>query len=91
MVASLTRSSFIDQSRLRTIDQVTMILTEDELFESWKQDITTMSSRIIEMRDALFELLNDKLKTPAPSGRKDWSHIKEQIVRPFLPLLAWTR
>lgn len=57
-----------------------MILTEDELFESWKQDITTMSSRIIKMRDALFELLNDKLKTPAPSGRKDWSHIKEQIV-----------
>ena len=58
-----------------------MILTDPELFDSWKRDITTMSGRIIEMRDALFELLNDKLKTPAPAGRKDWSHIKEQIVR----------
>lgn len=60
-----------------------MILTDPELFASWKNDITTMSGRIIEMRDALFELLNDKLKTPAPAGRKDWSHIKEQIVSFF--------
>jgi aspartate aminotransferase len=57
-----------------------MILTDDELFASWKKDITTMSSRIIEMRDALFDLLNNKLKTPPPPGRKDWSHITEQIV-----------
>jgi aspartate aminotransferase len=57
-----------------------MILTNPELFDSWKNDITTMSGRIIEMRDALFDLLNDKLKTPPPPGRKDWGHIKEQIV-----------
>lgn len=57
-----------------------MILTDPELFDSWKKDITTMSGRIIEMRDALFDLLNDKFKTPAPPGRKDWGHIKEQIV-----------
>ena len=58
---------------------VSMILTNPELFDSWKNDITTMSGRIIEMRDALFDLLNDKFKTPPPPGRKDWGHIKEQI------------
>lgn len=57
-----------------------MILTNPELFDSWKNDITTMSGRIIEMMDALFDLLNHKLKTPPPPGRKDWGHIKEQIV-----------
>lgn len=40
-----------------------------------------MSSRIIEMRDRLYKLLNDELKTPAPAGRSDWGHITSQIVR----------
>ena len=38
-----------------------------------------MSSRIIEMRDRLFNKLQE-LKTPAPAGRSDWGHIKSQIV-----------
>jgi len=58
---------------------VTMILTQPELFADWKKDITTMSSRIIEMRDILFDLLNNKYKTPAPAERKDWGHVKSQI------------
>jgi aspartate/tyrosine/aromatic aminotransferase len=57
-----------------------MILTQPELFADWKKDITTMSSRIIEMRDILFDLLNNKYKTPAPAERKDWGHVKSQIV-----------
>jgi aspartate/tyrosine/aromatic aminotransferase len=63
----------------RTI-QVTMILTNPELFEDWKRDIKTMSGRIIEMRQVLFDLLDKKYKTPPPGERKDWSHIKSQIV-----------
>jgi aspartate/tyrosine/aromatic aminotransferase len=54
-------------------------LTKPELFKEWKQDIVTMSSRIIEMRDRLFNKL-EELKTPAPAGRSDWGHIKSQIV-----------
>lgn len=57
-----------------------MILNEPEMFAQWKKDIVTMSSRIIEMRDILYDLLQNKLKTPAPAGRKDWGHITSQIV-----------
>ena len=63
-----------------TLSQVSLILTKPELFAEWKRDITTMSSRIIEMRDRLFNKLQE-LKTPAPAGRSDWGHIKSQIVR----------
>ncbi len=59
---------------------VTMILTKPELFEDWKRDVKTMSGRILEMREILFDLLNNKLKTPAPAERKDWGHVKSQIV-----------
>lgn len=38
-----------------------------------------MSSRIIEMREQLYNKLQE-LKTPAPAGRSDWGHIKSQIV-----------
>ncbi len=57
-----------------------MILTDPELFNQWQDDVITMSHRIIKMRDVLYEWLNDKLKTPAPAERKDWGHIKSQIV-----------
>lgn len=59
---------------------VTMILTKPELFEDWKRDVKTMSGRILEMREILFDLLNNKLKTPPPAERKDWGHVKSQIV-----------
>lgn len=58
---------------------VTMILTEPSLFSAWNDDIKTMSYRIIEMRKELYKLLQEDLKTPAPAGRQDWGHIKEQI------------
>lgn len=58
---------------------VAMILTEPELFAAWKKDVQTMSGRIIRMRELLFDALETKYKTPAPAGRKDWNHIKEQI------------
>ncbi|KAJ9099812.1 hypothetical protein QFC21_003811 [Naganishia friedmannii] len=57
---------------------VSLILTDPELFSEWKRDIKTMSSRIIEMRDQLYNKLQE-LKTPAPAGRSDWGHIKSQI------------
>lgn len=59
-----------------------MILTEPSLFSAWNDDIKTMSYRIIEMRKELYKLLQEDLKTPAPAGRGDWGHIKEQIVGP---------
>ena len=52
---------------------VALILTTPDLYTSWEQDLTTMSSRIKDMRKALFDALV-KLDTPG-----DWSHIVEQI------------
>ena len=53
---------------------VSLILNNDDLFEEWKRDIKTMAGRIIEMRDELFRLLTEELKTPG-----SWKHITEQI------------
>lgn len=48
-------------------------LTDPQLFEEWKGCIRTMSSRIIEMRQALRERL-EKLETPG-----SWDHVTRQI------------
>lgn len=53
-------------------------MNDDKLFEEWKHDIKTMADRIIQMRKALFELLTNKYKTPAP-GPDGWNHIVNQI------------
>jgi len=49
------------------------VLNDPQLFEEWKEDLCTMSGRIIEMRKALKELL-DKKGTPGT-----WDHITSQI------------
>ena len=45
-----------------------------KLFEEWKQNIETMASRIITMRQELRKLLEEDLKTPG-----SWGHITSQI------------
>lgn len=52
---------------------VAYVLSNPELYAQWKDHIKTMSQRIIEMRKALREKL-EELKTPG-----DWSHITSQI------------
>lgn len=49
------------------------VLTDPQLYEEWKGCIRTMSSRIIEMRQALRDRL-EKLETPGT-----WEHITRQI------------
>lgn len=51
-----------------------MLLNDREMFEEWKRDVKTMSGRIIEMREVLYDHLTNKLKTPG-----DWKHITNQI------------
>lgn len=51
-----------------------MILNDPELFAEWQRDIKTMAQRIIDMRDRLFDILTNKLKTPG-----NWDHIVNQI------------
>jgi len=53
---------------------VSLILNTPELFEQWKDDIKTMATRIIDMRDELFKILTEELKTPGK-----WNHIVDQI------------
>ncbi|KAF8636592.1 hypothetical protein AX17_003403 [Amanita inopinata Kibby_2008] len=53
---------------------VTLILTDEGLFEEWKRDIETMANRIISMRKELRRLLTEELKTPG-----NWDHIVNQI------------
>ncbi|KAF5300786.1 hypothetical protein FQA39_LY11031 [Lamprigera yunnana] len=52
---------------------VAYVLNNQPLFDQWKDHIRTMSSRIIEMRNALKTAL-EKLQTPG-----DWNHITSQI------------
>ncbi|XP_018561316.1 aspartate aminotransferase, cytoplasmic-like isoform X2 [Anoplophora glabripennis] len=52
---------------------VTYVLSNQDLYTQWKDNIKTMSSRIIEMRRLLREAL-EHLGTPG-----DWSHITNQI------------
>jgi aspartate aminotransferase len=56
---------------------VTLLLTDPSLWTQWQKDVKEMAGRIIEMRKALFSLLTDKFKTPAPGG--SWDHIMKQI------------
>ena len=51
-----------------------LILNNPELFEDWKRDIKTMAYRIISMREQLYNLLTNELKTPGK-----WDHIVKQI------------
>jgi aspartate aminotransferase len=51
-----------------------MIMNDANLFAEWKRDIQTMASRIINMRQELFDLLTKELKTPG-----SWVHIVNQI------------
>ncbi|GAA98558.1 uncharacterized protein L969DRAFT_18133 [Mixia osmundae IAM 14324] len=53
---------------------VSLILNDAKLFEEWKQDISTMASRIIETRSKLVDLLENKYKTPG-----SWKHVTTQI------------
>ena len=53
---------------------VTLILSNPELFDQWKEDIKTMAGRIIEMRKVLYRLLTEEYKTPGT-----WNHIVDQI------------
>jgi len=53
---------------------VALILNNPELFEQWKVDIKTMAERIIKMREELFKILTEELKTPG-----NWDHIVNQI------------
>ncbi|GAA6044128.1 hypothetical protein JCM8097_004722 [Rhodosporidiobolus ruineniae] len=57
---------------------VSLILNDAQLFSEWRDDIRTMAHRIIAMREKLFDLLENQLKTPAP-GPNGWRHVKEQI------------
>lgn len=52
---------------------VSHVLNDPKLFDEWKQNVQTMSSRIIKMRSMLREELQN-LNTPG-----DWSHITSQI------------
>lgn len=52
---------------------VDIVLNNEELFKLWKEDLILMSTRINEMRNALYDHLQDL------GSKKNWSHIKEQI------------
>ena len=53
---------------------MSLILNDATLFKEWKEDIKTMSGRIIEMRKELHRLLTEKYHTPG-----NWDHIVNQI------------
>jgi len=53
---------------------VALILNSPELFEDWKRDIKTMAHRVIAMREQLYNILTNELKTPGM-----WDHIIKQI------------
>ncbi|KAK4058354.1 Aspartate aminotransferase, cytoplasmic [Microbotryomycetes sp. JL221] len=57
---------------------VALILNDEQLFKEWKRDIETMAHRIIKMREALYDLLTNKYKSPSP-GPNGWKHITDQI------------
>ncbi|XBW37246.1 hypothetical protein QEN19_002829 [Hanseniaspora menglaensis] len=52
---------------------VSAILSSDELYKAWSDDMVTMSSRIYEMRHKLVAKLTE-LKTPG-----NWDHITSQV------------
>jgi aspartate aminotransferase len=50
------------------------ILGNPALYEEWEGEVKGMANRIISMRERLYDLLTNDLKTPG-----DWGHIKSQI------------
>jgi len=50
------------------------ILNDPALYKQWEGEVKGMASRIISMREKLYDLLTHTHKTPG-----DWSHIKSQI------------
>lgn len=50
------------------------ILGNPALYEEWEQEVGIMAGRIISMRDKLWGMLANDLKTPG-----EWGHIKSQI------------
>ena len=50
------------------------ILGNEGLYREWEGEVEGMAERIISMRERLYELLTNELKTPG-----DWGHIKSQI------------
>lgn len=52
---------------------VDLVLNDKQLYAEWKENLGTMSGRIIEMRRRLFEKLQ-QLQTPGT-----WNHIVDQI------------
>lgn len=51
-----------------------MLLNDPTMFQEWNRDVKHMATRIIEMREALYDQLANKLQTPG-----DWKHITDQI------------
>jgi len=50
------------------------ILSDPALYSQWEGEVKGMADRIIGLRDSVFNLLTDDLKTPG-----EWGHIKRQI------------
>ncbi|KAF3927838.1 hypothetical protein ABW20_dc0102753 [Dactylellina cionopaga] len=71
-LALLTRSE-ISNPPIYGAMIASIVLNDEKLFEDWKRDLHTMSSRIIDMREALYNKLVE-LNTPGT-----WEHIISQI------------
>jgi aspartate aminotransferase len=50
------------------------ILGNEVLYAQWESEVKGMAERIISMREKLYDLLTNELKTPG-----EWGHIKSQI------------
>ncbi|CAD6893087.1 unnamed protein product [Tilletia controversa] len=53
---------------------VSLILNDVTLWNQWRVDVKSMAWRIIDMRQRLFEILTNELKTPG-----NWTHVTKQI------------
>jgi len=71
---SVLQRSEISNPPMHGAKLMALILNDKELFEQWKRDIKTMAHRIISMREELYRLLTEELKTPG-----SWGHITKQI------------
>ena len=50
------------------------ILANDGLYQEWESEVEGMATRIISMRERLYDLLTNTHKTPG-----EWGHVKSQI------------
>ncbi|KAN0076982.1 aspartate transaminase [Tylopilus felleus] len=71
---SVLQRSEISNPPMHGARLMALILNNNDLFEDWKRDIKTMAHRIISMREELYRLLTEELKTPGK-----WNHITKQI------------